>query len=184
MRHDNGVMKNLKGQFSGSGRSMGSGAFANVAADRVGQMASQMRYSDYENRYNQERANFENQANTNDSYGYNAAQSLYGNGTNTILNAAPTLDGLDSARISQREQVLGDRANTMLRAGDVSNQLYQEQNINPTMQSLSYPMQLLQAPATNFRNGTTTATQSQTQPNTGLLGGLAQTGLGLLGGFF
>ncbi len=178
------AMNMIKGQFSNAGRSLGSGAFANVAADRLGQIGTQARFQDYQNRYNQERANFENLANQNQAYGYNAANNLYGSGINTLLNAAPTLDNLNTQRIAQREQVLGNRADQMLRTGDIGAQLYQDQNINPTIQSLSTPMALLSQPSQAFRSGTTTTTGSQSQPNTGLLGGITQIGLGsgLLGG--
>lgn len=178
------AMNMIKGQFSGSGRSMGSGAFANVAADRLGQISTQARFNDYQNRYNQERSNFENLANTRDAQGYNAAGNLYGSGVNTILNAAPTLDNLDTARTAQQEQVLAGRANSMLQAGDVRDQLYRSQNIDPTIQSLATPMSLLSQPSNAFKTGTNTSTNSQTQPNNNFLGGAAQLGLGLLGGFF
>lgn len=173
------IMDSIKGQFSGAGRSLGSGAFANVAADRIGENVLGLRYADYQNRYNQERSNFENQANAADAYGYNAANQLYGSGTNTILNAAPTLDNLDTSRIAQREQVLGNRADQMLRAGDIQDQLYRAQNIDPTIQALSTPMSLLSNPATAFKTGTNTSSATQSTPNTGLLGGIGQSAFGL-----
>ena len=180
---NNDLQRSLKSQFTGTNRNMGSAAYGRAAADRLGQNSLNLRYQDYSNRYNQERQAFENQANQNDAYGYQAANNLYGSGINTLLQAAPTLDNLDTSRIAQREQVMSDRANQMLRAGDIENQLYQEQNINPTLQSFQFPMALLSNPSAAFRNSTSTATGSQSQPNNGLLGGLGQMALGGLGLF-
>lgn len=169
------VMTSLKSQFSGAGRSMGSGAFANVAADRLGRMANQMRYQDYD----RQRQMFDAEANRKDQQGFAAAQNLYGTGIQTVLNAAPTADRMEQQRRSEMEQTYANRANQMLRQADLRRQLELDQTLYPELQSLEFPMRLLSNPNQSFRTGTTTSTNSQTQPNTGFLGGLGQIGLGI-----
>jgi len=184
------VMTSLKSQFSGAGRSMGSGAFANVAADRLGRMANQMRYQDYD----RQRQMFDAEANRKDQQGFaaaqnlygtgtqaalNAAQNLYGTGIQTVLNAAPTADRMEQQRRAEMEQTYANRANQMLRQADLRRQLELDQTLYPELQSLEFPMRLLSNPNQSFRTGTNTSTNTQTQPNTGFLGGLGSIGLGI-----
>jgi len=178
------VRNQINQQFTGAGRSYGSGAYADVMGDRLGKIATQTRYDDYRNRYNQERGAFSNAMNQSDQYGYGAAGTMYGQGTNTILQGSQSIDNQERARIEDIERVNANRASLSKQMLDdrmtLMNSLYRD----PQLQASTWTLSNLMQPGAAFRNTSGTTSQTTSQPNTGFWPGVASTGLGLFGGFF
>ena len=178
------VRNHINQQFTGAGRSYGSGAYADVMGDRLGKIATQTRYDDYRNRYNQERRAFSNAMNQSDQYGYGAANTLYGQGTNTVLQGSQSIDNQERARIEDIERVNANRATLAKQLLNDNMQLNTALYRTPTLQAASWPLTQMMAPGAAFRSTSGTTSQITSQPNTGFWPGVASTALGLFGGFF
>ena len=222
-------MRSIKSQFTGLGRNIGSGAFGDVAADRLGKIATQARMQDYANErgmyeqaharergidvslrnmYEQMRANergmyeqaqsqgrqlgqgYEQLGQGFNTLGLNAAAqnaalqggaagNLYSGGANQMLQGASQYDNTARQQIADNWEVAKD-ATGLLHAGDTGLNSILDYPRQAYLQSISFPGQGLQALGSAF--GTGVSFGSATQPNTGLIPGIASTGLGLLGG--
>lgn len=177
------ALNQINQQFTGAGRSYNSGAYGNVAADRLGRIATDARMADYARRYDQERAAFENQSQRGQQLGHDAARQLYRHSGENILRGADTLDARERQEIIDRERINQHRATLMLEQGQLRQALDTQLRIDPELRAMAWPIQLLQQPGSAFGTRSGLSGGSQTQPNTGFWPGVAQAGLGLLGGF-
>ena len=178
------VSNQINQQFTGAGRSYGSGAYADVMADRLGKIATQTRYDDYRRRYDQERGAFTGAMNQADQYGYGAANQLYGTGTNTVLQGSQAIDNQERARIADIERVNANRANMMLQSAKLRQQHDYEQRLEPHLLARSWPLAQLTGAGGRYATTSGSSTASQSQPNNNFWPGLVSAGAGIFGGFF
>lgn len=197
---NNDAMRAIKSQFTGVGRNIGSGAFGDVAADRLGTIATQARMQNYGNErnlYEQAQAQgrslgqgyeqlgqgytgqVANAAAQNANLMSGAANSLYGGGAQQMLQGSGLYDNTLRQQLADNWEVSKDAAG-LLHAGDTGLNAINDYGRQAKLQSISWPGQGLQALGSSFGEGMSFG--SATQPNTGLIPGIASTGLGLLGG--
>jgi hypothetical protein len=155
-----------------------------VAADRLGRISTEARFADYQRRYDQERAAFENQSGRSQQLGYDAGRNLYSQGAQTILQGADTLDSRERQEIIDRERINANRAALMLEQAGLRQSLDIQTRLDPELRARAWPVQVLQQPGSAFSSRSGSSTGSTSQPNTGFWPGVGQIGLGLLGGFF
>ena len=167
------VMDALNQQFTGAGRSYGSGAYGRAAGDRVGRMATQMRFQDYQTRDARERAAFQNAQ----GRGFDAANQLYGQGGNRLLQGAPLQDAAHRTRVQDIDRTNKDRAMLMLEQALARQGHDDEQGNQATLQAAGWPIGLLSGAGAQF--GTQTSRGTQTSPNQGFWPGIGALGLGI-----